>query len=411
MSSPATHSSLGTASLLTVQASAEVIEQDRLVMEIDLDAVGDNARLAVEVGADHPIIVLKGDAYGMGIEAVGPRLKAVGIARFATDNSAEAVRLRDAGVDGPVIVFYGEPAERVEVYLDHDLMPVLYDSEQVSACARACRERGAALSVWIGANIGFNRAGGRTLEGFEALAAELADQAGHLRVVGVLAHLTASHLLSSRNEAELGEFRTRVEAARARFGEGIEKSLLASHGLLRWGSRDDTGPARPGLMLTGEHWFAPEVLREEGRTAALAGRLRPAVSLRARVIHLLRTESHQTLGYAPGTPVRPGRLLATVALGFRTGFPVLGEPSALCREKLVERVGPLGMDSLQVDVTEVPDIAVGDWITFCGREGDVHLGLERICATAGVTPYQFLSGLQVPRTYTTSVDSKEECNK
>jgi alanine racemase len=386
------------------------IERDRLVMEIDLDAVAANARLAAEaVGGCGLIAVLKGDAYGLGIEAVTPSLRGVGIDRFATDNAAEAVRLREAGVADQVLVLYPELPDRVEVHLDYDLTPIVYDAEQASQCAAACASRGATLDVWIGANVGFNRAGGRTLQRFEELADHLAGLEGSLRVAGVLAHLTASHAGSPRNAAELEEFRARVTVARRRFGAGIEASLFASHGLIRWGETDEFGPGRPGLMLAGEHCFTPEVLAAEGRAAELAARLRPAVTIRARVINLIRTESAQTLGYAPGAAVASGRVLATVALGFRTGFPAAGEsPPALCRGTFVRRLGSLGMDSLQIDVTDAGEVSVGDWVTFSGRDGDAAVGLDRVCAAAGVSPYQLLSGLRMPRVHLSSSVIKEE---
>jgi alanine racemase len=393
-------------------ATPEEIERERVVMEVDLDAVADNAQLAIAAGDGQPIAVLKGDAYGMGLAAVGPLLRSAGIRRFATDNAAEAVGLREAGINDPVIVLYGEPGERIDTYIDHALAPVVYEEEQVARCVRVCADRDASLDVWIGANVGFNRAGGRSLSSFEELLEALRGADQRLRVVGVMAHLTASHLYSPRNEAEREDFRVRVAVARSRFGREIEASLLASHGLLRWGPRDETGPARPGLMLAGEHCFAPEVLAaEKGAAADLARRLRPAVSIRARIIHLLRTDADQTVGYAPGAEVPADRLLATVALGFRTGFPVSGQPPALYRGKLVPRVGPLGMDSLQVDVTSIPDAAVGDWVTLGGRDGEESLGLDRVWAAGGVSPYQLLSGLRVPRIYGSSTVHNEETDK
>lgn len=409
MSSAATFEGVADPVAAPASAGAE-IERDRVVMEIDLDAVAANARLAAEaVGGAGLIAVLKGDAYGLGSEAVTPSLRAAGIDRFATDNTAEAVRLREAGVDDQVLVLYPELPERVEVYLDHDLSPVIYDAEQASQCAAACAGRSATLEVWIGANVGFNRAGGRTLKRFEELADHLSGLEGSLRVVGVLAHLTASHAGSPRNAAELEEFRARVAVARRHFGTEIEASLFASHGLIRWGESEEFGPGRPGLMLAGEHCLTPEVLAAEGRAAELAARLQPAVTIRARVINLIRTESAQTLGYAPGTAVAPGRVLATVALGFRTGFPAAGEsPPALCRETFVRRLGALGMDSLQIDVTDAGDVSVGDWVTFSGRDGDAAIGLDRVCAAAGVSPYQLLSGLRLPRAYVSRAAIKEE---
>jgi alanine racemase len=410
--SPAAAHSIDAVTALQSNATVEEIERSRAVMEIDLEAIADNARLAMELGDGQPIVVLKGDAYGMGSEVVAPWLKLVGIDSFATDNAAEAVKLRGCGVEDSIMVLYGEPGRMAgEIYLDYDLTPVVYDCDQVLECARACRERDAPLDVWIGANVGFNRAGPRTQAGFCKLTEIVSRYAAHLQVVGVLAHLTASNRRSRLNEVELRAFNARAQIARACFGSEIKTSLFASHGLLRWGHCRDAGLGRPGLMLTGEHCFTPEVMRTEDRLAKLAERLRPAVSIRARIIHLLRTEERQTLGYAPGTPVASRRLLATVALGFRSGFPAGGEGTAICRQTAVSRVGMLGMDSLQIDVTDVGDVAVGDWITLCGPDGNARVTLDSVCTAPAITPYQLLSSLRIARTYMPGTMDEKENNR
>jgi alanine racemase len=398
---------------LSEASGPAAIERDRVVMEVDLDAVARNAEVATTAagGAQHVIAVLKGDGYGMGAATVAPQLEAIGIARFATDNAAEAVALRRAGIEGPIIVLYGEPPERVRVCAEEGLSPVIYDAEQAAACAAACAAQAKELQVWVGANIGFNRAGGAEVEEFAALVDALAAHAGRLRVVGVLAHLTSSHCRARRNAAELEAFDTRLAIARRRLGGELEASVFASHGLLRWERREQGESVRPGLMLSGEQCFTAAVLRAEPRAAELVSRLRPAVRIQARVIHLLETRSRQRLGYAPGVDVPRGRRLATVALGFRSGFPVGGRPvSAICRGRLAKRIGPLGMDSLQLDVTDVPGVAVGDWVTVSGREGAHHVPLARICAAAGMTPYQLLSRLRIPRSYRCTTTAPQEAS-
>lgn len=385
--------------------SVDALARRRLVMEVDLEAVAQNARVAIAAGDGRRniIAVLKGDAYGMGARVLAPHLRAAGITRFATDNVAEAVALRRAGVADSVLVLYGEPPELLHAYVDHDLMPVIHDAQQAAACAAAAKARGVALQVWLGANVGFNRAGAPEQAQFGSL---LDAVAGHqqLRVVGVLAHLTGAHVSGHRIAAETEAFDARVAAARRRLGGGLQTSLFASHALLRWGSRDEADWVRPGLMLCGEHCFGPDVLRADARAADLASQLRPAVEIRARVIHLLETRSPQRVGYAPGVPVAGRRRLATVALGFRSGFPIDGDAPVVCRGRLAERVGPMGMDSFQVDVTDLGDVEVGDWVTLCGRDGARRVSLAHTCTASGVSPYQLLARLRIPRTYRRSQD-------
>jgi alanine racemase len=379
----------------------ETIERNRCVMEIDLDAVTHNAKAIAGAVGEHTEVmtILKGDAYGMGADVLALHLQDCGVERLGTDNAAEAARLREAGFTGSVTVLYAEPPDQAGVYVEHNLMPTIYDVRQVSACAAACRTHGVDLAVWLGVNLGFNRAGPRRDAGFHDVLRALRE-ASRLRVVGVLAHLTSAHRRSSRNDTEMSAFEQRSDLARDCFGADIETSLLASHGVLRWARTHRTDCVRPGLLLAGEHCLEPAIAYSEPAVAEMLAQLRPAISIHARVIHIVDVGPSEGVGYAGRIPVGGWRRLATVSLGFRSGYPTEGNaPPAICCGRLADRIGPMGMDSLQLDVTDIADVNVGDWITLVGETDESHVSLAAACSAAAVTPYQFLARLRLPHCY------------
>jgi alanine racemase len=382
-------------------SAADAIERDRCVMEVDLDAVTHNAGVIAGAVGEHTgvMAILKGDAYGMGADMLALHLQDLGVKRLGSDNAAEAVRLREAGFTGPVTVLYGESPDRAGVYVEHDLMPTIYDVRQVSACTAACKAHDAELAVWLGVNLGFNRAGPREDAGFLDVLRALRG-APRLRVAGVLAHLTSAHRRSARNDTEIAAFAQRSELARDCLGAELKTSLLASHGVLRWAKTHRTDCVRPGLLLAGEHCLEPEVACSEPAVAEMLAQLRPAIGIRARVIHIVDVGPSEGVGYTPRVSTGGWRRLATVALGFRSGFPTKGDaPPAICRGRLAERIGPMGMDSLQLDVTDVADVDVGDWVTLVGETGGSRVSLAAVCSAAAVTPYQFLARLRLQHRY------------
>jgi alanine racemase len=137
-----------------------------------------------------------------------------------------------------------------------------------------------------------------------------------------------------------------------------------------------------------------------GRAASGLDRLRPAVTVRARVLDLVTVTRPEGLGYDRSAAVAPGRRLASVAIGFSRG--VTGPAPAftgLLRGRNCPMVGRPGMDCAQFDVTAVPDARPGDWMTFLGREPDGG-GPARTAADVGaelgLTLYELLAALRMP---------------
>jgi alanine racemase len=151
------------------------------------------------------------------------------------------------------------------------------------------------------------------------------------------------------------------------------------------------GIARPGIFLYGVG------------TARTALKPEPVASLRGRVVEVRVVREGDGVSYdATWRAPRAGRV-ATVSLGYADGYRRAcgNRTHALLRGKRVPVVGVVTMDMTMVDVTDHP-CAPGDVITFLGRDGDDVLTVADVAEAAGVSPYEFLTGLRsrLPRLYT-----------
>jgi alanine racemase len=121
------------------------------------------------------------------------------------------------------------------------------------------------------------------------------------------------------------------------------------------------------------------------------------------------TSRSEGVGNGEARHAAPGRRLATVAVGFKAGLLDAAEPAvALCRGRCAETVGALGMDSLQLDVTAIDDVAVGDWVTLVGDDGTQSLPLASVAAASGSSPYHLLARLRLARAYRPAGPSRQE---
>lgn len=370
----------------------------RAVLEVDLAAIRHNARLAARLAPGARVMaVMKGDAYGLGAGAAATELQAAGIPAFAVDSVAEGVGLRVAGVTRPIMLIDGDVDDNASIAVEYGLTPSIVSEEVLHAYERAARSTSRCHSVWLAADVGFNRAGYREPADFARLA-ERAAASPHLHVQCVTAHLTHSNASSTMTEVQIERFSELTNAAVRTLGYRVETSLFASHGLVRWGRRFRTHWVRPGLLLYGDHYFEDDVLAEPTVSQAVSA-LRFAVRLRARVLHILTFKEADGVGYGHRQQAQPGQRLATVAFGFGGGYPGAADGASVIADgRRVPVFGEPGMDALQIDVTALPGLRRGDWVTLLGP-GDETVSIRSLARQARTTPYQLLSGLRCQRRY------------
>src|SRR5262249_18368039 len=141
----------------------------------------------------------------------------------------------------------------------------------------------------------------------------------HLHIRAVYAHLSSSDTDCQANAEQIREFKQVVKLAREIFGHQLEISLFASHGLIRFAKSFPTNWVRPGILLYGEHNFATALM--DAKNLATVQQFRPTIRLRARITQVLQFVRREKVGYGQHHETRPGQRLATVAVGFGSGYP------------------------------------------------------------------------------------------
>jgi alanine racemase len=370
----------------------------RAVLEVDLSAIRHNLSVIRRFANGAKVMaVLKGDAYGLGARVISHMLEQHGVEAFAVDSVAEAIALRASGINGPILIIDGDLPENIRQAIAYQLIPGIAQEELLFAYEQAAAQQSLKHPVWLVANVGFNRSGHSNLERFTQFALRAAG-CEHLEVRAVYAHLTNSNGTAGVTLSQIERFQKAADRAKEIFGTGLETSLFASHGLLRWSKTFHTDWIRPGIILYGEHAFIEELI--EPQTAEALRELRPAVSLRARVTQLLDFEGREGVGYGQVYQTRAGQRLATVALGYGSGYAFgTHRLEVLLKGKRVPLAGAVGMDALQLDVTGMPDVRLYDWATLAGVEGDERISIRELAHAAAMSPYELLRQLRAQRQY------------
>ena len=351
----------------------------RTAATIDLNAIRDNFALAcAQAPASKTMAVIKANAYGHGMLEVAATLDD-SAAAFAVATLDEAVVLRAAGVDKDILVLEGvNSADGYREAEAEGLTLAVNSREQVELAL------GSSATVWIKVDTGMHRLGIEP--------GELADVLGQLRKASVPVEAVCTHLAraddldDAATRQQLDAFRACAEAC------GLPRSIANSAGILGWpDSHADWN--RPGIMLYGASPFATEV--------AAASGLRPAMTFEAEVIALRDVPEGDSVGYGGRwTAARPSKI-ATLAAGYADGYPRHapdGTPIFVNGHN-APIAGTVSMDMITIDVTDHPEVAIGDLAELWGQ----NVSVNEVAKRAGTISYELLTRVspRVPRRHTT----------
>ncbi|MBA2127743.1 alanine racemase [Hyphomicrobium methylovorum] len=348
---------------------------------IDLGRIAANWKaLADKVAPARCGAVVKANAYGLGADRVIPALYRAGCTAFFIATPAEAEAARLLAPDADIYALDGLVGNAAQIFVRHNIHPVLSTLDDVAAWSLAARNHGDALPAALHIDTGLNRLGLPSRD-VRRLAADPALLSG-IRVELVMSHLASADVPNDpKNREQLVAFGT----LSALF-PNVPKSLAASDGLM-------LGPAyhfeivRPGYALYGGQASAAD-------TAPVA----PAVTVAARILAVTAIAPGETVGYSATWQAERASRIATIAAGYADGIP----RSAGCSNgetgghviiggHRAPIVGRISMDLITVDVTDLPIDAAkpGAFATLVGN----GLTIEDQGFAAGTIGYEILTRL------------------
>jgi alanine racemase len=341
-------------------------------LTIDLEAVAANWRLLCGVHGGPVGAVVKADGYGLGAAAVASRLAAEGARHFFVACAAEGASLRAAAGDAAICLLSGYAEDEAALCLEHGLIPVLGNLEEIAAWRALGRVHGRALPAMLHVDTGMNRLGLGPAE----LDALLADGLG-----GIAWQCLMTHLVSSEepDNAVNAEQLRRFALARPRL-PAMPTSIANSSGIFLgrayWSDIPRPGAALYGLNPTPGSPVNP---------------MRTAVRLSAPVLQVRDVPAGETVGYNATWSARRVTRVATVAAGYADGYHRLASNRAAAAFDggRLPLIGRVSMDLITLDATDHPRLARGDRVELVGPA----LPPDEVAGWAGTNGYEVLTSL------------------
>lgn len=364
------------------------------VCEIDLNAFRHNLRQAQQLVSPNTTLlaIVKANAYGHGMVQCARAAHGLGVRNFGVATVEEGLELRQAGMRGDVFILGGLLSNSLQEFREYNLKPVIHHLDDFCRLGDFSKETNHMFDVHLKVDTGMGRLGfsPSEMEGF----LEKVKKYPLINIEGVMTHLArADEPEQEPTERQFILFQ-RLKNILSEKGIKVPFYHLANSAAIL-DKRVQAGEwARPGIMLYGAYPNPRHLAKCE---------LKPVMTLKTKVLTLKNFPQGSPISYGGTFVTNRQSRIAILPIGYADGYPrlVSNRGVVLVRGKRAPVVGRVCMDLTMVDVTDIPDVMVGDEVILIGCHGTEQIRAEEVAAWAETISYELFCGIsaRVPRVY------------
>ncbi|WP_018475439.1 alanine racemase [Echinicola pacifica] len=374
-------------------------------LEISRSAYRKNIRFIRNQIGSSPIIsaVIKGNAYGHGIENIVPIAEEAGIRHFSAFSTDEARRVKNSSRKGSQIMIMGMlHTEDLPWIIENEISFYCFEFDRLKQAIQQAKVMNKVARIHIEVETGFHRTGFEWQEK-EALAKLLLNNAEHIQLSGLCTHFAGAESIANylrvkkqieqyhtfknwfvENEINFASYHTACSAASLSFPETIMDMV------------------RIGIVQYG-FWPSQETYMSKFPELA-AGKKNPLkrlISWKSSIMSIKEVAMGQFVGYGT-TYMAPRKMkIALVPIGYCHGFSRMlsNLGRVLINGKRVPVVGNVTMNSISIDVTDLKGVQKGDEVVIIGKQKSNEITVASFSETTQQVNYELLTRLpsDIPR--------------
>jgi len=353
--------------------------------EIDLSAIFHNLqqlKSIVEPQGSSVLAVIKDNAYGHGSAEVA-RIAESQARMFGVATVEEAVQLRQENIVKPILIFCCVLPEQADEIVRYNITQTVCDLRTCEALSESAKRFGKKAKVHVKIDTGMGRIGVAYDKAIGLIKQII--QFPHLIVDGIFTHFAVADTDEDFTKLQIERFNT-VLSALNEIGIHVPVRHSAnSAGILNFPS-SYYDMVRPGLALYGLYPCENPYQKID---------LRPALSLKTRIVYLKELPAGHSVSYGRTYITNKPTKIATLAVGYGHGYSrkLSNKGEVLIRGKRAQITGVICMDQCLCDVTDIPDVSVGDEVVLIGKQGDQEITADEIANKVGTISYEILCGI------------------
>jgi len=366
-------------------------------LEIDLSNLAYNLKsIREKVGPAPDIIgVVKANGYGHGAYEITRALQKNGVKTFGVATLPEAIELREKGIDDEIITFGLIPDMFADAVTEYNISPVTCSYQNALAISEEAKKYGKTIHGYIKIDTGMGRIG------IQHDSPDAVSEVGKItaldnfKVKGLFSHFATSDdadtTYTKEQEKRFSAFQDKLRAK----GININYRSLANSGAIMQHPTSYYEAVRPGIILYG---YYP--CDDSDRTQIS---IKPLMSVKAAIVFIKKVAPGNSISYGRRFITDRESLIASITLGYADGFPRPYSPNAkaIVGGKIVRIAGNICMDQCMIDVTDVPNVKVGDEVILMGSDGKNTISVDDLSRATGTICNEIVCafGQRLPRIY------------
>lgn len=341
-------------------------------LNIDVSALTHNIAIAKQYADNkHLLAMVKGNAYGHGVELVCPHIAPL-VDGFGVGFIEEALTVNALGLSKPIVIVEGFfSKDELLLCAEHDFQVCIHHNEQLEKLLESKLSK--PLTVWLKYDSGMHRLG-FSEDGCLGALKKLQSSENVSEII-LMSHLACADDKANVNTAvQIEKFQELTSSFNGK------KSLANSAATLTCADAH-FDIIRPGIMLYGG-------VPIKG-IAAKEFNLRPAMQLISSVMAIREVSHGEGVGYGAHWKASGSRKIATICCGYGDGYPRMLHPDAhvLIQGKKCPLAGQVSMEMITADVTALDDIDIGEQVILWGEGLPCH----EVARWAGTIDYELMT--------------------
>src|SRR6478672_6185659 len=353
----------------------------RAWVEIDLAALTHNVKQLKKLLSPHTelMAVVKADAYGHGAVAVSQTALQAGASWLGVATIPE-------GIESPILLLGAtHTAQQVKAIAQWQLQPTICTAKQALIFSEVLAGLNQSLPVHAKLDTGMSRLGTPWQEATEFV--QLVKGLPNLKLASIYSHLATA---DSPDPAVMRE-------QHQRFQRAIEQIKIAG-----------INPPRLHLANSAAALADPDLHYDLVRVGLATyglypaphlqsrSNLKPAMQVKARVTQVKTIEAGTGVSYGYQFIAQRQTQIAVIGIGYADGIPrnLSNKMQVLVRGQFVPQVGAVTMDQLMLDVTDFPDLEVGEVVTLLGKDGENQITADDWAVILGTISWEILCGFK-----------------
>ena len=382
--------------------------------EINLGAIRHNIQtLKKTLGKDVKFMaVVKADGYGHGAIKVARVALKNGATWLGVARLAEAIKLREAKIKAPILIFGHIRDCDIELIAQHNLIITLVNQKMAEELALEAVRQGVYIKAHLKVDTGMGRSGllpdhlraRPALNNEAAKEIKLISELENIKLEGIYTHLASADLKDKTyTEYQLENFNLLLQELISN-GVSLKMCHVANSACIIDLPQVSYDMVRAGISIYGLY---PSNEVYKGNIL-----LKPAMSLKSTITSLKEIPAGFKISYGMTYTTQITTKIAIVPVGYADGYPRLLSSNGfmLVRGKKAPIAGRVCMDQTMIDVGHIPMVRPGDEVVLIGKQGNEEITVDELATNTKTINYEIVSMLstRLPRVYSSLLSSSSE---